>query len=447
MDKTSFMLPKTANALDAIDPIERMINDHAHAGVFVHALGLKPANHPSSAGPALPLKPSSLRTKIWELSAVLHCSIIGTCLTVGELRTLLRKSNATDAKNPSDHDLHTIAVSAAGTRDALSKEINKALDRRHRLTISRFGKANSTEDLRSYWDEAVRGGDIPGAYWALLTHPLATDEVVRHAFGDLHMLSHLVGAANRADIHRLRALEEEKAALEEKLERQQRRLRDDIVSRDLKIRELGEALAASIEARHVEKQVEDSASGASVFDHLLIDLRKKLDLEVRRRERAEKTTRDLAETTALKKHAMETVEQELVALRDELRVAESALAALQDGGRERPAEEWGLAGLTVLYVGGRPHQIARLRSLFERASASLVHHDGGIEQNGDLLAGLVSKADIAVFPIDCISHAAAQSLKRLCRQAGKPFVPLRTSGLASFLSGIKSQTYAVSNTE
>ncbi len=430
------MFLKTVNPPDAVGPIERMLNDHEHAGIFV-----RPGDLLGKAGrapqPGMPVPPeaSRLRTKLWDLSAMLHCSVIGTCLTIGELRSLVRKSEGVDAEKASDHDLHHIAVAAAGTRDELSKEINKALDRRHRLAITRFRKAACAKDLHGYWDEAVRDGDIPGAYWALLTHPLATDDTARHAFGDLHMLSHLVGAANRADIRRLRKLEEEKAGLEEKLARQQRRLRDDIVSRDAKIRELGEALAASIAGRQSSASAGETTSA---FDHLLTDLRKQLDLEIRRRERAEEKARELTETTAAEKRQISTMKQELAALKEELCAAESALATLHGEDKEHSPDGVNLSGLTVLYVGGRPHQVARLRSVLERASASLIHHDGGIEQKGDLLPGLVNRADLAVFPVDCISHDAALSVKRLCRQAGKPFVPLRSNGLASFLSGVRS---------
>ena len=60
------------------------------------------------------------------------------------------------------------------------------------------------------------------------------------------MLSHLVGAANRADIRRLKALETENAELREKLGRQQTRLQEDITSRDARIRDLNASLARRI---------------------------------------------------------------------------------------------------------------------------------------------------------------------------------------------------------
>lgn len=53
------------------------------------------------------------------------------------------------------------------------------------------------------------------------------------------MLSHLVGAANRADIRRLRDLEVEKAELEERLVRQQIAFHDAVRQRDADIRGCG----------------------------------------------------------------------------------------------------------------------------------------------------------------------------------------------------------------
>ena len=78
----------------------------------------------------------------------------------------------------------------------------------------------------------------------------------------------------------------------------------------------------------------------------------------------------------------------------------------------------------------------RTAPTFERACGQFITHDGGVEEAKDLLPGLVSRADVALFPVDCVSHNAAQSLKRLCRQAGKPFVPLRSSGIPSLLHAL-----------
>jgi hypothetical protein len=124
-------------------------------------------------------------------------------------------------------------------------------------------------------------------------------------------------------------------------------------------------------------------------------------------------------------------------LQEELTAAEAALVSLAGQEDGAAAQDLNLAGLTILYVGGRSRQVAQMRVLVERASGHLIHHDGGLEERGDLLAGLVSRADIAAYPIDCVSHTAALTVKRVCRQAGKPFLPLRSSGIASLLGAIR----------
>ena len=68
-------------------------------------------------------------------------------------------------------------------------------------------QSRSAAEVRASWDQALEVGDIPGGYWAVMTHSATSEALVRHVFGEIHMLSHLVGAANRADISRLRQLE------------------------------------------------------------------------------------------------------------------------------------------------------------------------------------------------------------------------------------------------
>jgi hypothetical protein len=151
--------------------------------------------------------------KLWEFSTYFHYSIIGTCLSTAELRQILTKLGHNEAATASEHDLHANGVVIAGQRHGGAKLLHKALDRRHRISLNQFAKAKTPEEVRGIWKEAVQRGDIPGAYWAALSHPATNDVLLREIFADVHMLSHLVGAANRADIRRLRQLEEgERAA-------------------------------------------------------------------------------------------------------------------------------------------------------------------------------------------------------------------------------------------
>jgi hypothetical protein len=59
------------------------------------------------------------------------------------------------------------------------------------------------------------------------------------------------------------------------------------------------------------------------------------------------------------------------------------------------------------------------------------------EDHLNLLAGLANQADLVMFPVDCISHHAAQVAKQLCRQAGRRFIPLRSARAASLLAALQ----------
>jgi hypothetical protein len=393
--------------------------------------GAPPALVFRDAGPAATdlAEGPARRTRIWEFGVNLHCSIIGTCLTTAELRHIVEKLEP-DMGAASEHDLHMRGVLLAGRRSDGAKFLQKALDRRHRVAVMRFAKAKDAAAVLSLWDEAQRQGDIPGAYWAALTHPATTEDVIKRVFGDVHMLSHLVGAANRADIRRLRQLEADNAALAAKLERQQRQLHEGFAAREATIRRLEDMLARSAIARAEAAQPDDAAT----FDRLVRDLDQRLARETARRERSEQRLRELAATHAEAERALAAERAISAAVRQELDVAEQHLAALA-----RPHEGDAvvdLGGLTLLYVGGRAHQIPLLKGLVEHAGGHFLHHDGGIEHGAALLPALIGRADCVAFPIDCISHEAVATIKRLSRQSGRPYLPLRTASLACLAASL-----------
>ena len=373
------------------------------------------------------------RTRIWEMNTSLHCSIIGTCLSAGELRRLLIRLQVAGAQTSSDHDLHMLGVLLAARPKEGAKLLQKTLDRCHGLAINRFAKAKDATSLCALWEDAIGGGDIPGAYWALLSHPLATDQMVRHAFGDVHMISHLVGATNRADIRRLRQLEQENAALVDKLDRQQRQLRDGFTERNKMIDHLNALLAQNTAEAAQSRAL---ASDAGNFSEVVRELEQNLDEEVGRRQHMEEKLGVISVACEQSETACKEAQRERDMLREELASIEAQVnAMLQPEDHPAPAA-LDLAGTTVLYVGGRARQVAQLRALVERVNGQFLHHDGGLEQSAALLPGLVSRADVALFPVDCVSHDAVGSVKRMCDQVGKPYVPLRSSGVTCLLSAL-----------
>ena len=375
------------------------------------------------------------RSRIWELAETLHCSIVGTCLSNAELRHALARLGVNGIEAADDHELHVVGVMLAGRRDAGAKLLQRALDRRHAIAIKQYAKARDEDALRQLWDASMRRGDIPGAYWALLSHAAATEAIVKKAFQDVHMLSHLVGAANRADIRRLRQLEEEKGALTEKLHRQQQQLRDGFTSRDETIRQLNKLLAdhhsaGEPAANPADCREEDGAR------RVIADLNRKLGQETTRRERLEQRLNAMSDGMRTLEASFQAVQGERDALRREIESLEDHIAGLLQPATGDGEAALDLSTRTILYVGGRPNQIPQLKALVERTGARFLHHDGGIEHSSSLLPGLISRADVLLFPIDCISHDAVATLKRLCRQLEKPYLPLRAASLATLASSL-----------
>jgi hypothetical protein len=400
----------------------------AAAGRFAVA----PAGSPAPAGKLEAA--SRRRTQISDLHQSLHCSIIGTCLSSAELRRLLIRLEVQGAETADDHALHVLGVLLAGKSKAGAKHLQKALDRRHQPSINQFAKAKDAASVAALWEESLARGDIPGAYWALLTHPAATDTMVKEVFGKVHMLSHLVGAANRADIRRLRQLEEDNAALGAKLERQQRQLRDGFTSRDETIRRLNDMLARA--ARQGAIVAPSGTDDVRAVKEALAELDQRLAHETGRRERLEHRLTTVSNALNEAERARARAEDELAALHRELAALESRLCPAPEHGAA--AEDLDLRGLTVLYVGGRANQAPQLKGMVESTKGHFLYHDGGIEHSAALLPGLVSRADIAVFPVDCVSHDAAAGVKRVCRQMGKRYIPLRTSSLTCLLSALSA---------
>ena len=379
------------------------------------------------------------RSKIWELAETLHCSIIGTCLSNAELRQTLARLGVKGMEAADDHELHVVGVMLAGRRDAGAKLLQKALDRRHAAAIKQYAKAKDEDALRRMWDESMRSGDIPGAYWTLLSHAVATETIVKKAFQYVHMLSHLVGAANRADIRRLRQLEQENGALAEKLHRQQEQLRDGFTSRDETIRQLNALLsrhhAAEESSAHSDSRDGGFGGGEETPRNVIADLNRKLGQETTRRERLEQRMGAMSAAMKKAEAAYRAAQAERDALRREIESLENHVAGLviPATGNESALA---LSARAILYVGGRPNQIPQMKALVERTGARFLHHDGGIEHSSSLLPGLISRADVLLFPIDCISHDAVATLKRLCRQLEKPYLPLRTASLATLASSL-----------
>nr|WP_246413446.1 DUF2325 domain-containing protein [Methylobacterium brachythecii] len=369
------------------------------------------------------------RDKIWDLAETLHCSIVGTCLTIADGRTLLAKLGVPDARTISEHHLHGQVVHLAGRREGGGKLLQKLLDRRHEREIRRFDAARTNAEVQALWQESLEGGEIPGAYWAAITHPATDWALIQDIFGEVHMLSHLVGQSNRADIRRVRQLETELAQRDETITAQEQRIRELMEQRD----GLG-ARNRSIAAQ----QAIAAAAGQTVREPFKAprSLEQRLAREQAHVEALEQKVATLVQASGRLSLELEAEIARRRAVETELAALETAFETPGDEAAEPSVAAMHLEGRTLLYVGGRPRQVANLRRFTRKHGGELLSHDGGVEDSLGLLAGLVGRSDLVLFPVECVSHEATGLVKRFCEAGGKSFCPVRSASFASFVQAV-----------
>ncbi|WP_029897964.1 DUF2325 domain-containing protein [Desulfohalovibrio reitneri] len=385
------------------------------------------------------MQTASRRKRIWELDD-LQCPVIGTCLGLGELRKLARKADIQVPRNVSDFELHGMMVSVCKRRDHASRLVSKHLDRKYAAAVRRYGKCKDTGAVREQWRADKEAGDIPGPFWAVATHPATGPELLGEVFGEVHMLSHLVGAANRADIRKLTDLERENERLRLELRGVKRTMADRVRSlRDEKnrlARRVGELTRELRWERCKTARYETSGGGGGALVHEMEAEALRRELDSLRSEFESLSGRLDAETrrTELLRAEKRELESEKQVLEGE--VARLLAPADCPAGRDAPCPA--LCGRRILYVGGRTGLLPQYRSLVESYGGSLIHHDGGQEDSSGKLEGCLARADAVVCPVDCVSHEACQAVKAFCKRTLKPCYMMRTSGVSSLAKTLTS---------
>ena len=398
--------------------------------------------------------PAYKRKNIWELSSHHHCSIVGTCLTIGEARALGKKIGA-KCPNPEDLDatIHSILVRESSTKNRVSTTLCKALNKKYDSSVRTFSKCKTPIEIRELWKDAFDVGNIPGPYWAALSHPMIDYEVSVKIYSDVHMLSHLVGSSNRADIARLSELEMELAnaldknrALVAQNNRKINRLRDEIENHQQIIRNLerknsnlSTRLFVDTQSQSIEEINEDFSQGVllsgenyvTLFTEREMDKSKVAAHNLRLVDDIERLNGEKQDLHSKLKTAQHKLTDSLAELQSANSFIQSFIAK-----SDSPTKRCNLSGKCVLYIGGRAGNICRMCDLVDKMNGKLIHHDGGKEDSLATLRGAISTADAVIFPTDCVSHSSALEAKKLCKKMIKPILPIRSSSLSSLVDGL-----------
>jgi len=371
------------------------------------------------------------RPKLWDLDDKHHCPLIGTCLTIDELQRFAKRFHFT-ARPGDDFALHVEAVAQCRGRNPAAEAIQRHLDRKYALWVTRFGKLKDDQDLLAQWHECQQRGDIAGPLWALCTHRNASQTTLQQAYADVHMLSHQVGAGLAADTRRLAHLERENTELKGGLKRELAALRRQLAAAEAERAER-DALRGEIDT--LQKRLQRFESGQVVVEmgQRLMAMQASHDKLLTASGRIwelERNLKDIREDAQRIAAERDTALAERDALEHLLRAMEPA--ACDAGSDACAACEHALGARCVLYVGGRAALLAQYRQLAGRLGITLIHHDGGQEESLSRLPELIRSADAVMCPTDHVSHNAYYHVKAHCKRVGKPCLFYRGGGISGF---------------
>ncbi len=377
---------------------------------------------------AEPLEPEpaarvSSRNRIWEIQGGLQCSIVGTCLSHEDLIAIGRKVGVRPREGARAYEIHSYFVQQAGKDGKISRTMQKLLDQRHAGIIRRVQAVRGESELARLWEEEFDSGRVAGAYWAFMSGAHVPAALSTRIFGDVHMLSHVLGRVTHQNASRASELQARLDDLESKLLRQAERHRQIVLERDA-----------------ARARLSDSAIATVPLTAPSVTPDRRREQPPARRERALTVARERARAA---ERMLANLQQQLERQRWQQRLRSASGAPACPGAEACDETVQTSIARRILYVGGRSGAIENLRRVAARMGAELMHHDGGEEHALVRIDGMIEGCDAVVCPIDCVSHSACLRAKVLCRKFAKPFVPLRSAGATSFERAVQSLTSRV----
>ncbi|MEM8794945.1 MAG: DUF2325 domain-containing protein [Pseudomonadota bacterium] len=361
------------------------------------------------------------RLKLWEIQEPIHCSVVGTCASVDDIKNLAKKVGIRLLPDAPDYAVHGYLVEKTTHDTPFARAFQKLLDQRFQGAIRKVQKTNGKDELQELWSTMVDNGFIAAGYWALMTSGNVPSDTKELIYGDVHMYSHLAGSCFRRKSQEASLLQNRLNELEDRIKRNDRSFSDTLGARDQKIAEMQERID-QLEKQSAKSEQPDHRSGRD----------ERVGRKLLKLERALVAARQRA------RHA-EARSTELEHKLDQVKEKRRVRPFRPDNGSNATPDvniDTDKSPIKILYVGGRRGQIRGLKSIAEKNTATLVHHDGGIEDMIGRLDPAVASVDCVMCPIDCVSHAACLRAKKLCVKSNIPFLPLRTSSQSALNAAI-----------
>ena len=387
---------------------------------------------------------SSRRRRLWGLGAQTHGPIVGTCWDIHDLKRLIRKTLA-EPVLADDYDVHCGTVAECGQRNRLSELLQRDLDHRHARLIRQYRTAKTRDELTLQWKKTLEQGDTAGALWVALTHPQCDDDLEQIICRNMHMFQHHAVFHFQLDQSALSALTHANAHLTQELVRTQERSARFKLEKAGEIERLNSQLA-DLRAMHIQKD-----RCIALLNGELVALRAEIpELELNRQLKLR------LEEMAMRQIEMEALNNEFH--KKPMTVTQPAEPSKMVRRSHEPTREPRrpdnmtfhdpalLQQKTVLCVGGRSGNVASYRTLIERVGGRFAHHDGGREDNANVLHTSLAAADLVICQTGCISHNAYWKVKNFCKRTGKNCVFVENPSVTALARKLEEIAGPVSTT-
>lgn len=362
--------------------------------------------------------------KIWQLGSGYQCSVLGTCLGDSELSQINSRSDVVGGHFTSSFELHNRFVGMCSVRCAASEAVQRLLMKKYRQMVLEYHRHKDECTVGEMWQEALSNGDIAGAYWAISCHPDLSSSFISDCYGAVHMFSHNSVRAGQRLGEKIRQLTTTKATLEDKLA--------ETVRRHQVREERNLARIQFLENELTEQKDIHFAQAVQAQESPVVAQEK-----VEQYSNLQDENAKLAERVAFLESENQRYKNEK--LQQDEWLAENLAQATCDNCAQADTDQCpgqDLCGKTVLYVGGLHKMIPHYKNLVEKSGGLFMHHDGGKEESKSRLPKMLVQADAVMCPVDCVSHDACLTVKKICKQYETPYVMMRSSGISSLIAGL-----------
>ena len=370
---------------------------------------------------------------IWKIDRHFKCPVIGTCLSLQEVKRILKKTG-TSIKHLNAYEIHRTVMENMGNENKVSRKVDVYLKHKFGKELSEFASLDRSE-FEAAWRLYFEKGEISALLWIAASRSDLSASFLQQVFGDIHMVSHKNVNDACTQKEQLARQQDANRQLAEKIDKVRSLARKFKKERDALKSDLNDLRWAYETLKREKEQIQQKLS-SSEEKTLVCDLRSEnstLEAMVKAHEQ------EIAGYT----HKTELLEHEITKLvsrlereralngelKNEVGKMLDQMASLNQCDEQCPAFD--LCAKRILIVGGITKLEAYYRELIEERGGVFEYHDGYMNGGKHSLEGRVKRSDVVLCPVNCNSHNACLSVKKLCQKHKKPVQMLAGASLSA----------------